>query len=130
MSDPRPTLAERIAACCPCRKRYKCGGYSDHVCCGPYEQPCRCEEPATETARECTSTVHELAAEVAELEKELFGQHTLAQEWQGRTEAAEALLDEAPEPTLTEWETEGSCRAFRNLYLTWLARVRAAGRKA
>src|SRR3990167_9198635 len=94
----KANLSERVAACCPCRKRYKCGGYSDHVCCGPYEQPCRCEEPATETARECTSTVHELAAEVGELEHTTDERMLMAlggqRNAEERAEAAERLLVE------------------------------------
>lgn len=58
MTDALDAVEKRAHEACPCRRRYKCGGYSDHVCSGSYEIPCRCEEPDTESARPCESAIH------------------------------------------------------------------------
>src|SRR3990167_11397830 len=108
MSDPRATLAERIAECCPCRSGKKqdfcvgdMGWEGLAIClCGPelkHKNP-----PLNQS---CLWPGHALAAEVGELERDKMGaeydaglERARADDAEMRAEAAEALLTEAPNP--------------------------------
>jgi hypothetical protein len=81
--QPKKSLAARIAECCPCRVTKSNCGYAW----------CLCKRPDGETTH-CRWPGHALEAEVACLEKERFGEHVLAQEWQGRAESAEKRIAE------------------------------------
>ena len=68
-TDIQKAIAEADAAC-PCRRKYKCSGYDDHMCSGPYDTPCKCEEPETESARKCDWSGHAAIRKVARVAQE------------------------------------------------------------
>jgi hypothetical protein len=143
MSEAK-ALSERIAAACPCAAialepnppRWRGKG----SCLSPGHCPCAYPEYRELNTR-CLWPGHALAAEVAELERDVKAAARILSEyktgnqiWMQRAESAERLLAEAPEiataplsvvldapQEIGEW--------FAKRYRPWLARVRAAGRK-
>ena len=138
MSDPKPTLAEPWAACCPCLLSAKSGSW----CCNNLAARCRCYEKARPghfsklpkhlVMVDCSWPGHALAAEVAEMERKIFESAVAEAQATGflnvmeeRAEVSEALLREAPEPPLFVG-TNNMTRWTYETLRPWLARVRAA----
>jgi hypothetical protein len=122
MTADGKTLRERIEACCPCRT-----GESYCRFRRTPEEDCGCQvRYNTDNIRSdgvaCLWPGHALAEEAEELETSEAQAVGFADDFRGRAEAAEGLLAEAP-----DWPQGIAPIVWvREVYLTWLSRVRAA----
>ena len=137
MSDSR-TLAERIAACCPCAiaGQNQCSANVWRCACiregrMRKNRPGIIDWPAEQDLK-CLWPGHAVEAEVEELERDKMGaeydaglERARADEAEMRAEAAEALLTEAPNPgygqNAQRWTDEE--------YWPWWKRIRATATK-